>query len=85
MKELEGKKENIVSRREALKKIASLTGVVTLSHLPMQWGTPKLSSTLLPPHAQTSSPPTAIIPPLPTQNPYPYPHPTPKPTNDPYP
>lgn len=45
-----------VSRRKALKTLAALSGVVTLSNLPPSWRTPIIEVGTLPVHAQASPP-----------------------------
>lgn len=47
-----------LSRREALKTLAALTGAATLATLPDQWSTPVIETGVLPAHAQTSGPPS---------------------------
>jgi hypothetical protein len=54
------KKPDQLSRRQALKTIAALTGAVTLSTLPGKWSSPILKAGALPVHAQTS-PDTLVI------------------------
>ncbi len=54
------KKNDQLSRRQALKTIAALTGAVTLSTLPGKWSSPVLKAGALPVHAQTS-PNTLVI------------------------
>ncbi len=54
------KKPDQLSRRQALKTIAVLTGAVTLSTLPGKWSSPVLQAGALPVHAQTS-PNTLVI------------------------
>ncbi len=49
-----------LSRRQALKTIAALTGAVTLSTLPGKWSSPILKAGALPVHAQMS-PNTLVI------------------------
>ena len=44
----------ILSRREALKTLAAITGAVALSNLPNQWEKPVVDVGVLPAHAQTS-------------------------------
>ncbi len=56
-------KKNTVSRRQALKTIAAITGAATLTQLPTKWASPILTSGVLPAHAQTSPIPTPTTPP----------------------
>ena len=55
------KTENTVSRRQALKTIAAVTGAATISQLPNKWASPVLTSGVLPAHAQTSPPINNVI------------------------
>ncbi|NKQ34751.1 MAG: twin-arginine translocation signal domain-containing protein [Chloroflexi bacterium] len=54
------KKTDQLSRRQALKTIAALTGATALSALPGRWSSPVLKTGALPVHAQTS-PNTLVI------------------------
>jgi hypothetical protein len=58
-KEGETMTEQKVSRRDALKILASLGGAVTLAGLPKGWKTPVVDVGVLPAHAQVSVLPTA--------------------------
>ena len=52
----EESKRSGLSRREALKILASATGAVTLSNLPFKWRKPSIEVGVLPAHAQASGP-----------------------------
>ncbi|MCB0197386.1 MAG: hypothetical protein KDJ65_35895 [Anaerolineae bacterium] len=55
-----------ISRREALKSLAAVTGAVTLAVLPSKWETPVIEAGVLPAHAQSSATPTPVSAPSPT-------------------
>ena len=53
-------KKQKLSRREALKTLAALTGASTLAHLPGHWEIPKIEVGSLPAHAQSSPGPITL-------------------------
>ena len=83
-----------ISRRQALKLLTAVSGVVALTNLPSQWSKPLLKTGILPAHAQTSPLPdtptptnTATSTPTttPTNTSTPTNTPTPTPTDTPTP
>ncbi|MCB2179931.1 twin-arginine translocation signal domain-containing protein [bacterium] len=52
------KKNNQLSRRDALKVLGAAAGATALANLPKKWNSPELLSGVLPAHAQTSILPT---------------------------
>ena len=54
-------KKSTLSRRQALKTIAAMTGAVTVTQLPSKWVSPVLTTGVLPAHAQTSPPINVVI------------------------
>jgi hypothetical protein len=56
------KNKGVLTRRDALKTLAAVTGAVTLAGLPGQWETPLVQVGALPAHAQCSLiPGTALV------------------------
>ena len=51
---MEENKKNILTRRDALKTLAAITGAATLASLPGRWQTPVVQVGALPAHAQCS-------------------------------
>jgi hypothetical protein len=50
-----------ISRRDAIKILGAVAGASVLANLPSKWNKPKLTTGVLPAHAQTSGPVLALV------------------------